>query len=78
MPTAKHKDTTDFINKIEQIANLPEDAILVTMHVKYFLTNIQNAEGINTVAKDLEMLKDVDISSRVIIKFLSLTFTLKI
>ena len=41
------KDTTDFINKIEAIKNLPEDTILVTMDVKSLFTNIPNSEGIN-------------------------------
>ena len=34
------KDTTDFINKIETITDLPENTILVTMDVKSLFTNI--------------------------------------
>ena len=71
------KDTTDFINKIEKILNLPELAILVTMNVKSLFTNIPHAEGINAVAKALEKLKDITISNRVILKLLSLTLYLQ-
>ena len=37
------KDNTDFINKIEKILNLPEEAILITMDVKSLFTNIPHA-----------------------------------
>ena len=67
------KDTTDFINKIEKIFNLPEEAIIVIMDVKSLFTNIPHAEGINAVAKALEKLKDVTISNLVILKLLSVT-----
>ena len=70
------KDTTDFINKIEQITNLPENAILVTMDVKSLFTNIPHSEGINAVARALEKLENSNVSNRVIIKLLSLTLYL--
>ena len=35
------KDTTDFINKIDDLA-IPEDSILVTMDVSSLYTNIPN------------------------------------
>ena len=70
------KDTTDFIKKIEMIANLPDDAILVTMDVKSLFTQIPHSEGINAVARALEKLKNSQVSNRVIIKFLSLTLHL--
>ena len=34
------RDTTDFLNKIEDIKMIPENAILVTMDVKSLYTNI--------------------------------------
>jgi len=40
------KDTTDFINKIEQIPYLPNNAILATIDVTSLYTNIPNDEGI--------------------------------
>ncbi len=43
------KDTTDFINKIEQVDHLPQDTILVTFDVKSLYTNIPNDEGIQAV-----------------------------
>ena len=70
------KDTTDFINKIETITDLPENTILVTMDVKSLFTNIPNTEGINAVAKALENQTDLKIPTHVIIKFLHLTLTL--
>ena len=70
------KDTTDFINKIETITDLPENTILVTMDVKSLFTNIPNSEGINAVAKALEKQTDLKIPTRVIIKFLHLILTL--
>ena len=70
------KDTTDFLNKLENIGSLPENSILVTMDVKSLYTNIPHAEGINAVAKALEQQDEQTISTRVIIKFLSLILNL--
>ena len=70
------KDTTDFINKIEQIQELPENTILVTMDVRSLFTQIPHNEGISAVARALERLKESKVSNRVIIKFLSLTLYL--
>ena len=66
------KDTTDFINKIDGITELPVESILVTMDVRSLYTNIPHREGINAVAKALENIKGTQISTRVIIKLLSL------
>ena len=46
------------------------------MDVKSLFINIPHAEVVNAVTKALEKLREVDISSRVIIKFLSLTLYL--
>ena len=70
------KDTTDFINKVETITNIPEDTILVTMDVKSLFTQIPHSEGINAVARALEKLENSNVSNRVILKFLSLTLYL--
>ena len=48
----------------------------LSLSVKSLFTNIPNTEGINAVAKALENQTDLKILTRVIIKFLHLTFTL--
>ena len=70
------KDTTDFLNKLETIGTLPKGSILVTMDVKSLFTNIPHSEGINAVANALEAEEESNISTRVIIKFLSLILNL--
>ena len=45
------KDTTDFINKLEQIRTAPKNCILVTMDVKSLYTNIPHNEGIEATKK---------------------------
>ena len=70
------KDTTDFLNKLEKIGTLPEDAILVTMDVSSLYTNIPHNEGINAAAQTLEEDESFTGSTRVIIKFLSLVLNL--
>ena len=41
------QDTTDFIRKIGEIQNLPQDTILATLDVSSLYTNIPNEEGIS-------------------------------
>ena len=43
------KDTTDFVNKINHIGELPENSYLVTMDVKALYTNIPNDEGLQAL-----------------------------
>jgi len=47
------KDTTDFINKIENITDLPDLFYLVTLDVTSLYTNIPNFEGVVSVARCL-------------------------
>ena len=47
------KDTTDFINKIESLAPLPENSILVTLDVQSLYTNIPIPEGLRSAARAL-------------------------
>ena len=70
------KDTTDFLNKLEEIHQLPKGAFLVTMDVKSLYTNIPHREGITAVAQTLEKDDTNSISTRVILKFLSLILNL--
>ena len=43
------KDTTDFLKKIDNLPEIPKDAILVTMDVRSLYTNVPNDEGIEAV-----------------------------
>ena len=70
------KDTTDFLNKISHLKNIPKDSILVTMDVKSLYTNIPHNEGINAVAQSLEGNDQSTCSTRMILKFLSLILNL--
>ena len=70
------KDTTNFLTKLAKIKDLPKDSILVTMDVASLYTNIPHNEGINAVAQALESNDSSSVSTRVIIKFLSLVLNL--
>ena len=70
------KDTGAFLRKINSLDNTPEGAILVTMDVSSLYTNIPHREGINAAAQALEGRATPSISTRVIIKFLSLVLFL--
>ena len=48
------KDTTDFINKINHIGELPENSYLVTMDVKALYTNIPNDKGLQALKETLD------------------------
>ena len=61
------------MNKIEQIRDITNNTILVTMDVKSLFRQIPHSEGISAVARALEKMKESKMSNRVIIKFLSLT-----
>ena len=41
------KNTTDFLNKLTAIDNLPDNALLVSLHVMSLYTNIPHNEGID-------------------------------
>ena len=43
------KDTRYFIQKLNQIEEVPEDSLLVPLYVKSLYTNIPNNEGIKSV-----------------------------
>ena len=48
------KDASDFLRKIKDIGEIPEDAILVTMHVTGLYTNIHNTERLEAMREALE------------------------
>ena len=64
------KDTTDFINKFENVKDISIDSILVTLDVKTLYSNIPNHEGIEAVKETLNNQAKKPIATRVIIKFL--------
>jgi len=48
------KDTTDFLNKIQNVPQLPTGVILCTVDVTSLYTNIPNDEGIQACTKSLQ------------------------
>jgi len=52
------KDTTDFINKIEQIPRLESEALLVTLDVTSLYTNIPNQESLEVALHTLNTNRD--------------------
>ena len=70
------KDTTDFINKLENVKDTSEDSILVTLDVKALYTNISNHKGIEAVEETLNNQAKKPVATRVIIKFLYLILIL--
>ena len=51
------KDTSDFINRINETKDINKDTILVTLDVKSLYTNIPNHEGIEAVKSTLSSSK---------------------
>ena len=43
------RDTTDFLQKLDKVKNIPNDCLLVTLDVKPLYTNIPDNEGIKAV-----------------------------
>ena len=70
------KDTTDFLNKVDQLEKVPENSTLVSLDVKSLYTNIPNNEGISAVKKHLDRKKLTNALSIVITTFLTLILTL--
>ena len=70
------KDTSDFINTINETKDINKDTILVTLDVKSLYTNIPNHEGIEAVKSSLNSVSQKPIATKVIIKFLFLILTL--
>ena len=66
------KDTSDFINRINETKDINKNTILVTLDVKSLYTNIPNHEGIEVVKSALNSVSQKPIATKVIIKFLFL------
>ena len=48
------KDTTHFLQKIDEVGEISEDTYIVTTDVKSLYTNIDNDEGLRAVEEELE------------------------
>ena len=70
------KDTTDFLNKINNIVNVHDQSIFVSLDVKSLYTNIPNSEGIAAVKRAFDNYSNKLVSTKVIVTFLSLILTL--
>ena len=70
------KVTNDFINKINDIGNVPPNSYLVTMDIKSFYTKILNSVGIAAVKNVYNNYPKKSIVTKVITAFLALISTL--
>ena len=72
------KDTTDFLQKLKNIPEVPKDTILVTMDVRSLYTNVPNDEGVEAVKSYLQTRNRPGDGalSRIIATFLRLILTL--
>ena len=70
------KDTSDFINRINETKDINKDTILVTLDIKSLDTNVPNHEGIEAVKSTLNSVSQKPIATKVIIQFLFLILTL--
>ena len=70
------KDTTDFLQKLDKVKNIPNDCLLVTLDVKSLYTNIPNNEGIKAVRDAYDNHANKIVATKVIITFLNLILTL--
>ena len=69
------KDTSDFINKIEQQPAVPNNAFLISMDVRSLYTNIPHKKGIEAVEQSLQK-RPTTTPSTVILTFLNLILIL--
>ena len=70
------RDTTDFLQKLDKVKNVPNDCLLATLDVKSLYTNIPNNEGIKAVREAYDNHPNKSVATKVIITFLSLILTL--
>ena len=70
------RNTTDFINKINTIGELPEEAHLVTMDVEALYTNIPNDEGLQALKEAIDKKQHKSVATTVIVTLMSLILTL--
>ena len=70
------RDTTDFLQKLDKVKNVPNDCLLVTLDVESLYTNIPNNEGIKAVREAYDNHPNKTVATKVIITFLCLILTL--
>ena len=57
------KDTSDFLKKLNELRDLPDDFILCTIDVVGFYPNIPHKEGLEAIRKTLDKREDQTIST---------------
>ena len=69
------KDTKDFIQKLKQIEEIPENSLLVTLDVKSLYTNIPDNGGIKAVKEAYAKQPNKTVPTKVITTFISSILT---
>ena len=66
IPNAPHilEDTRDFVNRIQELSDLPESSILVSFDVVGLYPHVPHEEGIETMAEYLETREDKTVSTK--------------
>ena len=70
------KDTTDFLNKLANLAALPNNALLVTLDVSSLYTNIPHNEGIDACRRFLDTRTDKHIPTETLCDLLRIILTM--
>ena len=70
------KDTTDFLNKLANLATLPNNALLVTLDVSSLYTNIPHNEGIDACRRFLDTRTDKHIPTETLRDLLRIILTM--
>ena len=70
------KDTSNFVNRINEKKDINKDTILVSLDVKSLYTNIPNPERIEAVKCALNSVSQKAIATKVIITFLLIVITI--
>ena len=70
------KDTTDFINKLSDLGNLPNDVIHVTLDVSSLYTNIPHNQGIDACRNPLDTRSNKHIPTETLCDLLRMILTL--
>ena len=66
IPKVPHilEDTRDFVNRIEDLSDLPESSILVSFDIVGLYPHVPQEEGIETMAEYLETKEDKTVSTK--------------
>ena len=70
------KDTTDFLNKLSNLGNLPNNAILVTLDVSPLYTNIPHNQGIDACRQFLDTRPNKHIPTETLCNLLRMILTM--